>query len=493
MFNDEEKHQEVSTLMNIIPVVCNFMAEIFQTAELFLENPVSFSEMESRLTSIGNRSLAEIMGQILEEADTFIGTEPGRREKYTIQRHDPRTLVTTFGDVHFHHTLFRSREDGKYHYLLDERMHLPKDEHFSELAETKLLQEAAKTSYQHAADQLEVGMQKVSKVAVMTKVHSTLKDLPDEEVKEQKKCKYLYIEADEDHIHRQKGGEELRGDCIIGKLIYVFEGKEDLENGRRQLINPVYFGGQYAGSEENGMLWDKVQGYIQNHYDQSVLKRVYICSDGGAWIKAGAEHIDKSVLVADRFHLMKYINRLSRLTYDESDYTKGRFYKYIYKNKKAKVQRLLVDIRRSVENQEAVNAGETFLMNNWEAIQRAFHDKHVLGCSAEGHVSHLYSDRMSSRPMGWSETGADRMCRLRCLTKTYGDEKIVELVRLRREQACEALRATGTEGPIGDSVVIRKKYTEAQKEAAAYAERMHATLAGTLTRKELAIRSRLWI
>lgn len=26
----------------------------------------------------------------------------------------------------------------------------------------------------------------------------------------------------------------------------------------------------------------------------------------------------------------------------------------------------------------------------------------VIGCSAEGHVSHVLSSRMSSRPMGWS-------------------------------------------------------------------------------------------
>lgn len=479
--------------MNIIPVINNFMAEIFRATELFLENPVNSSEMERTLAAIGNRTLAGIMAQILEEADALIALEPGRKKKYTVHRHDARTLITTFGDVRFEHTLYRSREDGKYHYLLDERMHLPKDEHFSELAETKLLQEAAKTSYQHAADQLEIGMQKVSKAAVMEKVHRTLTDLPDEEVREQKKCRYLYIEADEDHIHRQRNGEEVRNDCIIGKLVYVFEGKEEVAKGRRRLVQAAYFGGEYSGSEANGRLWDKVQSYIQSHYDQRVLKRIYICSDGGAWIKAGAEHVDKSVLVADRFHLMKYINRLSRLTYDESDYTKGRFYKYIYKNKKAKIRRLLAEIRRSTENQEAVDAGETFLMNNWEAIQRAFHDKHALGCSAEGHVSHVYSDRMSSRPMGWSETGADRMCRLRCLTKTYGDEKIVDLVRLRREKACAARLSTGTDGPIGDAVVIRKKYTKAQKEAAAYAERMHATLSQTLAGKELAIRARLWI
>lgn len=37
------------------------------------------------------------------------------------------------------------------------------------------------------------------------------------------------------------------------------------------------------------------------------------------------------------------------------------------------------------------------------------------GCSAEGHVSHIYSDRMSSRPMGWKNKNIDNMSKLRLL------------------------------------------------------------------------------
>lgn len=67
-------------------------------------------------------------------------------------------------------------------------------------------------------------------------------------------------------------------------------------------------------------------------------------------------------------------------------------------------------------------------------IKRAFHDKHVLGSSAEGYVSDVYSERMSSRAMGWSETGSDRMCKLRCFIRNYGGEKVIDLVNYRREQ-----------------------------------------------------------
>ncbi|MFR8845916.1 MAG: UPF0236 family transposase-like protein [Waltera sp.] len=76
-----------------------------------------------------------------------------------------------------------------------------------------------------------------------------------------------------------------------------------------------------------------------------------------------------------------------------------------------------------------MNDQEEYLLNNWDSAVRRMQDKNVYGCSAEGHVSHMYSDRMSSRPMGWSEAGADAMCQLRCYVKDYGEEKILELVK----------------------------------------------------------------
>ena len=55
-----------------------------------------------------------------------------------------------------------------------------------------------------------------------------------------------------------------------------------------------------------------------------------------------------------------------------------------------------------------------------------------LQCSAEGHVSHIYSDRMSSRPLGWSRTGADKMSRLRIYRQNKRD--MLELVRYQKKE-----------------------------------------------------------
>lgn len=64
------------------------------------------------------------------------------------------------------------------------------------------------------------------------------------------------------------------------------------------------------------------------------------------------------------------------------------------------------------------------MRGNWAAIRRTLRNKLVNGCSAESHVSHVLSDGLSSRPMGWSQTGADRMSKLRYYERNYGRVRI---------------------------------------------------------------------
>ena len=476
--------------MDIVTLIAGFAENLLDLQERFcLEK--RFDALEKEAVELGSRTVADFLALTLTETDTLIRNSGIRKRDYTIQRRTDRTLITTTGDVTFTRTLFQSRKDKSYHFLLDEMMGLPSHERLSELAEAGVLREAQKGSYQKAADRLQIRDQKLSKVAVMEKVHGILDALAQETeqpVKQKKWCEYLYIEADEDHIHEQGGGEGHMG--FLGKLIYLYEGKADLCKGKRKLLTPHYKGGLYRGSEGNQALWEKVQKYIEDHYDTDSLKKVYISGDGAAWIKAGTDYVDKSVFVADRFHLMKYINRVARLTLDEADITKGRFYKYIYKNKPVAAKKLLTRIQNHCGGDEAVEACRSYLVNNWNAIQLAFHDRNVLGCSAEGHVSHVYSERMSSRPMGWSETGSDAMCHLRCYVRNHGDEKIIDLVRYRRKKALETLSATGTDGMI-DLASVRNKRTQSQKEIGPYWEKLQASIAGLTTRKKLAIRNRL--
>lgn len=476
--------------MDIVALLNEFVSDLFQAEEKFIDNPDHMGEFEQRVVDASHKTAAGFMAMVLEEMDELIRNSRARKDSYNIHRKDKRTLITTAGDVTYKRTLFQNRDTGKYRYLLDDMIRLPKHERFSVNAETKALSEAEVHSYQHAADSLCLGNQTVSKTAVMEKIHVITEDIPEEAPLPQDKkkcCEYLYIEADEDHIHRQKCGEECG--CMIGKLIYVFEGKEEVCEGRRKLIGAHFNGGVYPGTDENRKLWEGVQEYIEAHYNTDFLKAVYISGDGGGWIRAGKDYVDRSILVADKFHLMKYINSVANLTGSEVNATKGRFYKYIYQNKLLAANKMLTRIKNKTGKETTVENARAYLVNNWDAIQRAFHDKNVLGCSAEGHVSNVYSERMSSRPMGWSEVGGDRMCRLRCFVKNNGRDKIVDLVEYRRAKQYQPLEATGTDGML---VPLPKKYySQAQRDVMKYAERMYAPLTGTSVKKTLAIRERI--
>ena len=65
-----------------------------------------------------------------------------------------------------------------------------------------------------------------------------------------------------------------------------------------------------------------------------------------------------------------------------------------------------------------------------EAKERLRYRKALPGCSAEGHVSHVLSSRMSSRPMGWSRLGASKVARLRAYYYNGGD--MLELAKYQK-------------------------------------------------------------
>lgn len=51
-----------------------------------------------------------------------------------------------------------------------------------------------------------------------------------------------------------------------------------------------------------------------------------------------------------------------------------------------------------------------YIFSNWTAAKIRLRDrKTVIGSNTECHVSHVLSSRMSSRPMGWSRLGCDKM------------------------------------------------------------------------------------
>lgn len=484
--------------MPIVSLLDLLVKGLFEAEEKFFSNPTDFHAFERATKATTDAVAAQFISLVLSGMDEQIRKCSLREELYNVQRTRQRTLISSVGDLKFDCTLYRRKgsHKGGYVSLLPEMLGLEKHERFTEEAEVLMLTEALKTSYAEAARSLP-SKQKITKTTVLNKVHGIADEMPMEKPAEKKCVKYLYVEADEDHVAEQHGDQtssEENG-SFISKLVYVYESKENAQGyaSRKELKDKYYISGLYPGPEGNERLWNKVQTYIDNSYDLEQTKHVYVSGDAAAWIKSGAKQLSKGMFCADKYHLMKYVNAAAaQMGKEEKDACKNELWHRLNsrgKKSKANFDEFTKEMLAKAKNPDKVEELRTYALGNWAAVRRMLRNKNVNGCSAESHVSHVLSDRLSSRPMGWSQTGADRMSKLRCYERNYGREKLIDLVRYSRE--IQHGKKTGTDDCVIKKINLREVTAEHYSQAKSYIERIQATMPGLTSRKTASIRTQL--
>ena len=71
------------------------------------------------------------------------------------------------------------------------------------------------------------------------------------------------------------------------------------------------------------------------------------------------------------------------------------------------------------DQEKSVKEAKRYILGNWNGIRNQYESDYE-GCSAEGHVSHILSSRLSSRPLAWCKIGVDQMARLRAFAANGG-------------------------------------------------------------------------
>lgn len=490
-FDQKIIYQRRTTLMAIVALLEVLVKEIIEAEEKFFKDPKDFYSLETAVKSSAENFSAGFLSAVLSEMNEQLCKDPWRKLKYNICRHDQRTLITSVGDVTFESTYFKSRgEKGEYRYLLEDMLGLDAHERFSEAAETAILTEALKTSYEEATKVIP-SKSEITKTTVMNKVHGIAEEIPFEEPEQMKKCKYLFIEADEDHVAEQHGRWSKENKGFISRLAYIYEYKQENPRikGRKELVNTYYFSGLYGGSKGVQRFWEEVQQFIEMNYDPDELQRVFVIGDGGNWIKSATNYVDNSLYCIDKYHMTKYINAAANQMLDEAEVAKENLYRFIYKKQRSKFKTYIEEMLASANNQEPILELQRYALGNWSAVMRSYHNELLSGCSAEGHVSHVLSDRLSSRPMGWSQTGADRMSKLRCYERNHGREKIIDLVRYSRKN--RLLKRTGTDDISMKKIPLYEIVAEHYNQSRSYIDRFQATIPGLTARKTASIRTQL--
>lgn len=375
-----------------------------------------------------------IIQEVLEDIDQELRKSYRRKQKWEIVRSDRTSLLISFGVISYERTYFKPKKGGKPEYLVDRMFGIEPHDRVSADVVINVLEEATDSSYSRSG-QKAAYMNEISKQAVMNKVHKLEIVQPPIKVEKKKETKILFIEADEDHVAQQREkktkGEGKRASILMPKLIYVHEGidHEKSTEGRRVLKNIRHFGG--LGDSED--LWLEVSQYIDEVYDIEKVETIYISGDGATWIKQGIDWIPKSKFVLDNYHINKYIKAAIahigdeaivqglRDALDEGD-----------KEMMVKVFKKILELTESESKRAVVYDTKRYFLNNWTGIEIKVDNRDIVGCSAEGHVSHVLSARLSSRPMGWSAIGVDKMAQLRVFKSNGG--KIYDLVMAQKKK-----------------------------------------------------------
>lgn len=392
---------------SIILQVCEqFITEVM---EFFQEGKAkSLPEMEKELKTSSDKFLREVIKTYLEEVDRGIATDKaGRKQKGLVieRRNDERTIYTGFGQLTYSRSYYYDKRKKSYVYPLDMVAGLEAYERVSLTVAANLVERAAETSYGKSSIHITGG--EVSRQTVMKKIRKT-HDLK-VPVKPKRAVRNLHVDADEDHVPLQDGTN------TIVPIVTVYEGTTRVCKGRNQCQNAHHIS-TYGKAPED--LWLEVAEYIYEAYDADKLEAIYLHGDGAAWIKQGLEILPKTKPVLDKYHLNKAILSVTGTQPER----RSELYQILNNSDKRAFKRITQELKQNAksENEEKrIKEFRSYVLNNWQGIE-IYKTKECGGSSTEGHVSHVLSARLSSRPMGWSREGLKDMAELRAFKANGG-------------------------------------------------------------------------
>lgn len=390
--------------MNIIHLIEEKTLSVSAKVLEVLAKGINYNSFELELKKELDNLGCDILKVVIESLEQKIFNDDDRKRDWVpVRKDDPKGILTPFGMLEFKRRYYRNRRSGEYSYLVDQKLGITPHMRVGTNLKAELVEACSERSYE--ASTLQIGRYNPEIKLSRQTAANCVKEFRAKryvEASQKRKVAELFIEADEDHIkvRRRKGAQ--------ARLIYVHEGVQ--EQPRRHLKNVKHFTTVDKTPEE---FWVEVCDYIAGHYELTSIKSIYLSGDGAKWIQSGKEYIPGVTYILDKFHLAKYI--ISATAHKPE--LRRSIYKAIQRLDKetvlAKLNEALATAEKPARQKRILNTIRYF-KNNWDGIEASVKNPHV-GCSAEGHVSHILSARLSSRPMAWSLKGAGNMASMRAI------------------------------------------------------------------------------
>ncbi len=366
----------------------------------------SFTLAVQETKSLTDNLGVNILETLCRKADKIYNDTRDKHQVTIKDKSKTRHLITELGEVTLERICYFDKRSGKRFFAVDEMLGLEKRSRVEQGLQAKLIEQATLTSFGKSSAAVNNAVSRQTVYNLTKKLKTIEAKMP----AERRDVSDIYIEADEDHIHLQNGkSAEV-------KLVYVHDGVKTICKDRTQLQNVRYF---VSVDDDPDKIWNDVAHYVYRKYSMLNAK-AHISGDGAYWIKYGQHIFHKAQYHIDKFHIQKSATAVAKGNRQVRSKILAAMRKRDYKSLKTVFQEQYLKYTERTERR-TIAEQYFYLLNNMETY--GIKNR----CSAEGHVSHVLSDRMSSRPMGWSRAGAEQMAKLRAFYFNGGN--FLDLIR----------------------------------------------------------------
>ena len=362
-----------------------------------VEKELDIEKCMPELVKITQATALDMYHELIEQADAAIkaAKQERRQEGLVIERNqDTRTLITSIGELNYERTYYWNREKDRYEYPVDRMLGIEHYERVDPGLSKGLVSCARTRSYRDSSRRKCQGS--VTAQTVMNKIRKAEPVIA--EYKEKRKVPYLHIDADEDHVALQR---YMYRKSTEVPLVSVYEGIEYA--GKRNRCIGTFHISEYGKKPED--LWEEVLNRIEQRYDLEGT-RIYLHGDGAEWIKKGLEWLPKAKFVLDPYHKNKYVTEVvAGCDADEKQMLRKAIQHAMEDEDTAYFTKAIqYALEKHPEREEAIAEAANYLLNQMEGVSiRKQEPEAKNGGATEPHVSHVLSDRLSSRPKGWSK------------------------------------------------------------------------------------------
>ena len=423
-----------------IDVIKNSLKSAFSSITFNHLDYSSLSHIFLSLNETLSTSIRQAMIQAFETMDQSYYESSLRKQIYESKGKRTRRIMTIFGELTFDRYYYVSHASRKGFYFLDYTLSLPMYDYYDPCIKAMVLSKCADHPYAMSAklvfEQIgyQIGQTSLETLSSMTRqtVYNILRRFDTQALLSPISetplisSKQVYIQLDEKYVPLQDKTRSKSRQMI--KLAVIYTSKHQTHKNRFTLENRFVL----TSLDNPHAFAEEILSFLDEHFDLNVVETLIITGDGAQWIKQMKYYLRfrknlRVTYVLDRFHTQQAINHITTI-----DSIKRVLRLLIIKRKKKRFKEVVeLLMKDNPDRCETIKEKLNYILSNWHFIQNQYLSI-FLGCSVEGHISHILAALFTSRPKAYSIRHLEKLSIIRSF---HSNKQNIQMMILNHHQA----------------------------------------------------------